>query len=105
MALYRETDFNERRNAAMDAKKALLERFKQKPDANDPAVIARRQEREAIIKAREERAKVKEKERKEREAREAVARAERERIEAEARAAAGFLASFFGLRVSLVLRI
>ena len=47
MALYRETDFNERRNAAMDAKKALLERFKQKPDANDPAVVARRQEREA----------------------------------------------------------
>jgi predicted transposase YbfD/YdcC len=40
LAIYREKDVFERRNAANDAKKALLERFKAKPAADDPAVLA-----------------------------------------------------------------
>ena len=37
MAIYREKDIFERRNAANDAKKALLERFKARPAEDDPA--------------------------------------------------------------------
>jgi hypothetical protein len=101
VAIYREKDFSERRTAAVEAKKALLERFKAKPAADDPAVIAKQQERQAILAARAIREKEKEKARQEKLAREAAERAERERlaeiarkeaeelarIEAEARAA------------------
>lgn len=80
MAIYREKDFTERRNAAVEAKKALLERFKSRPSEDDPAVIARKQEREAILAAREIREKEKEKARQEKLAREAAERAERERL-------------------------
>ena len=52
MAIYREKDIFERRNAANEAKKALLERFKSKPAADDPAVLARQVERKAILEAR-----------------------------------------------------
>ena len=52
MAIYREKDIFERRNAANEAKKALLERFKTKPAADDPAVLARQVERKAILEAR-----------------------------------------------------
>lgn len=85
MALYREKDIFERRNAALEAKKALLERFKAKPADDDPEVIARRAERQAIIEAREQRAREKEQQRKEREALEAIERAKREAEEAEQR--------------------
>lgn len=101
MAIYREKDFAERRNAAVEAKKALLERFKSRPSEDDADVIARKKEREAILAAREIREKEKEAARQAKLAREAVERAERERlaeiarkeaeeqarIEAEARAA------------------
>jgi hypothetical protein len=80
VAIYREKDFNERRTAAVEAKKALLERFKAKPAADDPAVIARQQERQAILAAREIRENEKEKARQEKLAREAAERAERERL-------------------------
>ncbi|MCC7281890.1 MAG: hypothetical protein IT556_05870 [Acetobacteraceae bacterium] len=41
---YRGDNFDDRRKAAMDAKKALLERFRSTiPDPNDPAVVARRE--------------------------------------------------------------
>lgn len=80
MAIYREKDFNERRNAAVEAKKALLDRFKTRPAADDPAVIARQEERRKILEAREIREKEKERLRQERLAREAVERAERERL-------------------------
>lgn len=83
MALYKEKDIFERRNAANDAKKALLERFKAKPAEDDPQVQARKAERQAIIEAREKRALEKEQQRVEREAREAVERAQREAEEAE----------------------
>ena len=88
MAIYREKDIFERRNAANDAKKALLERFKARPADDDPAVLARKAERQAIIEAREKRAIEKEKQRQEKLAREAAERAAREAAEEAARLAA-----------------
>lgn len=80
MAIYREKDFNERRNAAVEAKQALLARFKARPGADDPAVIARQEERKKILEAREIREKEKERQRQERLAKEAAERAEAERL-------------------------
>ena len=40
MAIYKERNFAERRQTANDAKKALLEKFKARPAADDPAVLA-----------------------------------------------------------------
>ena len=85
MAIYREKDIFERRNAANDAKKALLERFKARPAEDDPAVLARKAERQAILEAREKRAVEKEQKRQEKLAREAAERAAREAAAAEAR--------------------
>jgi hypothetical protein len=93
LAIYREKDIFERRNAANEAKKALLERFKTRPAADDPAVVARKAERQAILAARAERDAEKAKLKQERLAREAAERATREaaaekaRLEAEAKAA------------------
>ncbi|CAM5443327.1 DUF6481 family protein [Mesorhizobium sp. UC22_110] len=92
MAIYREKDIFERRNAANEAKKALLERFKAKPAADDPAVLARQAERKAILEARAIREAEKARLKQERLAREAAEKAEREaaaeaaRLEAEAKA-------------------
>lgn len=94
MAIYREKDIFERRNAANEARKALLARFNTRPAEDDPAVLARKAERQAIIDAREKRAIEREKLRQERLAREAAERAAREaaeeaaRLEAEERARA-----------------
>lgn len=94
MAIYREKDVFERRNAANEAKQALLARFKARPSDDDPAVIARKQERQKIIEAREKRNLEKEKLRQEKLAREAEERRIREaaeeaaRLEAEERAMA-----------------
>lgn len=93
LAIYREKDIFERRNAANEAKKALLERFKARPTEDDPAVVARKAERQAILAARAERDAEKAKLKQERLAREAAERAAREaaaeqaRLEAEAKAA------------------
>lgn len=51
MAGFKEKDFNERRNAAADAKKALLERYKAK--VQDPSLAERQAERVAAAKERE----------------------------------------------------
>lgn len=55
--------FEDRRAAAAEAKKALVERFKARPPADDPEVQARAAERRAIQEARDiriaERAKLK----------------------------------------------
>lgn len=94
MAIYREKDFSERRNAADEARKALLERFKAKPAADDPAVLAKQAERKAILAARAVREAEKLKQKQERLAREAAEKAAREaaeeaaRLEAEIQAAA-----------------
>jgi len=93
LAVYREKDVFERRNAANEAKKALLARFNARPSEDDPAVVARKAERQAILEAREKRNIEKEKLKQERLAREAEERRIREeaeeaaRLEAEARAA------------------
>ncbi|WP_152044801.1 DUF6481 family protein [Aureimonas psammosilenae] len=82
----KDTDFNERKKAALDAKKALLEKFKVKPDENDPAVQARIAERQARAEAKRAREEAKrleaERIRQEEEARRA-AEAERKRLEEE----------------------
>ncbi|MBZ9702293.1 MULTISPECIES: DUF6481 family protein [unclassified Mesorhizobium] len=88
MAIYREKDIFERRNAANEAKKALLERFKSKPAADDPAVLARQAERKAILAAREIREAEKARLKQERLAREAIEKAEREAAAEAARVAA-----------------
>lgn len=48
-------ELNERRAAAIEAKKLLLKKFESAPKADDPEVIAKRAEREAIVAAREAR--------------------------------------------------
>jgi hypothetical protein len=94
LAIYREKDIFERRNAANEAKKALLERFKAKPAADDPAVLARQAERKAILEARAIREAEKARLKQEKLAREAAEKAAREaaaeaaRLEAEAKAKA-----------------
>lgn len=93
MAIFKGNDFNERANASNEAKRALLAKFKARPAADAPEVLARQAERKAILDAREireaEKARLKQ-ERLAREAAEAEARriAEEEaRIKAEAEAA------------------
>lgn len=70
--------FADRRNDAADAKKKLLEKFKAAPAPDDPEMVAKRAEREAVAAAREER----------RAERERLKREEQTRKEAEAAAAA-----------------
>jgi hypothetical protein len=88
LAIYREKDIFERRNAANEAKKALLERFKAKPAADDPAVLARQAERKAILEARAIREAEKARLKQEKLAREAAEKAEREAAAEAARIAA-----------------
>ncbi|TIU23749.1 DUF6481 family protein, partial [Mesorhizobium sp.] len=88
MAIYREKDVFERRNAANEAKKALLERFKARPAADDPAVLARQAERKAILEARAIREAEKARLKQEKLAREAAEKAEREAAAEAARIAA-----------------
>jgi len=82
LPIFREKDFSERISASSDAKRALLEKFKQKPTGDDPRVLAKQAERKAIIEAREKREIEKERQRVERLAREAKERAEHDAAEA-----------------------
>jgi len=75
-------NFTDRRASSANAKKALLERFKARPKADDPIMIQRRTEREAVAKARAEREAEKAARNAEMERR---AAAERERIAEEKR--------------------
>ncbi len=56
MAAFKGSTFKDRATAAAEAKRALLETFRARPPADDPAVLARQAERRAIIEAREIRA-------------------------------------------------
>lgn len=56
MSGYKEGKFSDRAATAAAAKKALVEKFKAKPPADDPAVLARQAERKAIAEARDVRA-------------------------------------------------
>ena len=77
MSGFKEPSFTDRRNAAQEARKSILNKFRSQPGPDDPAVKARQAEREALTA---ERAKA-------RLAREAV-KAERKRLEDEAAAVA-----------------
>jgi hypothetical protein len=55
MNAFKNTSFNERLDAAAKAKKAALEKFRDKPGLDDPAVVARQAERQALNAARETR--------------------------------------------------
>jgi hypothetical protein len=77
MAFAKRNDLNDRREAAENARKAMLERFKARPPADDPDVLAKQAERIAIAEAREKR----------RAEREAIRKAEEERLAAEKLAA------------------
>jgi flagellar biosynthesis/type III secretory pathway protein FliH len=81
-------NFTDRQATAAEAKKALLEKFKNRPtEETDPVLAAKRAERSAILKAREEREAAKEAIRAEEAARKAKLKAEKEAQEAAERAA------------------
>ncbi len=56
MVAFKGNMFSERQSTSANAKKALLEKFKAKPPPDDPAVLARAEERKRIAEARELRA-------------------------------------------------
>lgn len=77
--------FTDRRDEAAAAKRALIDRFKARPPADDPAVLARAAERKAIAEARDVRTAERAKQKQEQDLqRQAELRAQQE---AEARAA------------------
>ena len=86
--IYRDKSFADRRTAATEAKKALLEKFKAKPAPDDPEVLAKQAERKAILEARERRDAEKARLKQEKLAREAEERAAREAAAEAARLAA-----------------
>ncbi len=55
MSGHKDKKFSERLSTAADAKKAMLDKFRARPAADDPAVIARRAARQAISDARQAR--------------------------------------------------
>ena len=73
---FREPGFTDRQKAAQEARKNLLNKFKQQPGPDDPAVAAKRAEREALAAKRAEAKAVREAE-----------KAEKKRLEEEAKAA------------------
>ena len=82
MAAFKGDNFNDRQSAAMNARKALLEKFKAKPGPGDPEFDARQAERKALAAARDARQKAA----REKAAREAeAARVAKLKAEAEAR--------------------
>lgn len=84
MAIYKDMTFAERRDSANAAKKALLEKFKTRPAADDPEQLAKQAERKAILEARAKRDEEKARLKAERLAREAE---EKKRRDAEDEAA------------------
>ncbi len=91
-AIFKDNKFDERQRASADAKAALLAKFKTRPAPDDPAILAKQAERQAIAEAREIRAAERRKQREEEAARLAVERAaaaaEEARLQAEREAAA-----------------
>src|SRR3954451_10315440 len=54
MSGFREPGFSDRQKAAQEARKNLLNKFKSQPGPDDPAVVAKRAEREALAAKRAE---------------------------------------------------
>jgi hypothetical protein len=94
MAGFKEPGFTDRQKAAQQAKQNILNKFRSQPGADDPAVLKRRAEREAIaaarVKAKEAREaeKAEQKRREEEAAAATAAQLAREREEEAARQAA-----------------
>jgi hypothetical protein len=89
MTRHTNKNFSERLRTAADAKNTMLERFRARPAADDPAVVARQEARRALSDAREARIAEQEATRKVQDAQEAAERearvvAERERRTLEA---------------------
>jgi hypothetical protein len=83
-------NFQDRQTEAANARKAQLEKFRSRPDPNDPAVLEKEAKRREIIEARKVREAARERQRKIKEAEEAArkaaeenARQEQLRLEAE----------------------
>ncbi len=87
-------NFQDRQASAAKAKQALLEKFRSRPPADDPAVQQREAERRAVVEARNKRETERAEQRRiqlaaeEAARKEALRRAEEERVEREAREAA-----------------
>jgi len=81
---FKEKTFKDRLSEASTARQAALERFKARPSADDPDVIRRKEERQAIAQARETR-EAERKVRKEEEARLRAEQEAKEKLEREAR--------------------
>ena len=86
--MLKEAKFSERAETSASARQAMLERFRARPPADDPAVLARAEERRRVQEARDARTLEKEALRRAEEARKEAERiaaeiAERERREME----------------------
>jgi Family of unknown function (DUF6481) len=79
--------FTDRQASAAEARKALLDKFKNRPAEDAPEVIAKREERVAILRAREEREAAKAAIKAAEDARKAQIKAEKDAREAAERAA------------------
>lgn len=85
MSQFNENSMTDRLKASTEARQAALARFRDRPAADDPTVLARKAEREAVIREREIRVAAREAERAAAAAQSAAeADAERERLAAEA---------------------
>jgi len=80
-------NFADRQEAATEARKALLEKFKNRPAEDSPELVAKKAERAAILRAREEREAAKAATRAAEQARLAQIKAELDAKEAAERAA------------------
>jgi hypothetical protein len=52
---HKDKKFGERLSTAADAKKAMLDKFRARPPADDPSVVARQEARQAVSDARDAR--------------------------------------------------
>ncbi|MFD0938910.1 DUF6481 family protein, partial [Methylobacterium trifolii] len=57
---FKDNQLTDRLETAAKAREAMLDRYRSRPPADDPAVIARQAERQAVISAREERSRERE---------------------------------------------
>ena len=74
-AIFKDNKFSERQRVSAEAKTALLAKFKTRPAADDPEVLARQAERVAVAEARELRMAERRRQREEEAARVAAERA------------------------------
>src|SRR4051812_32052815 len=83
MAAFKGSTFKDRAETAAQARKALLEAFKSRPAADDPAFQARQEARRAVTEARQQRAAERQRMKAEEEARVRAETEARQKAEAE----------------------